>query len=188
MGYLRDISNQKFGRLNVTSIYERRRNSKGKVEIYWLCKCDCGNEKYLLTSSLTSKANCTESCGCIRKEGKNRLSNEVYNTNAIFNRYRYAAKRRNIYFKLSKIEISKLITSNCFYCDSEPKTINSYDRKRTLTYNGIDRVDNSKGYEISNCVACCFNCNSAKRDLTNIDFKNWIKKLFNHQKKKGLLE
>lgn len=42
--------------------------------------------------------------------------------------------------------------------------INKYD----MNFNGIDRIDSLKGYEIDNCVPCCARCNRMKLDY-NID-------------------
>lgn len=65
-------------------------------------------------------------------------------------------------------------TRNCFYCDSEPSNmISQYGFK----YNGLDRVDSSKGYSLSNVVTCCKICNRAKSDLSQKDFYDWIEKL-----------
>lgn len=55
-----DITNQKFGKL--TAI-KKAPSRSGKT--YWLCKCECGNEKEVQTTHLTSGA--TKSCGCFNK-------------------------------------------------------------------------------------------------------------------------
>ena len=46
---------------------------------------------------------------------------------------------------------------------------------------GIDRVNNNIGYVLNNCVSCCKFCNSAKLDRTLIEFRDWIKKVYNQQ-------
>lgn len=56
-----DLSNQRFGRL--TALYPVE---KGKYKYYWHCKCDCGEEKDILTASL--KNGSSQSCGCLRKD------------------------------------------------------------------------------------------------------------------------
>lgn len=59
-----DITNQRFGKLVAVS---KAASKSGKT--YWLCKCDCGNEKEIQTSHLTDGR--TKSCGCskeIKKE------------------------------------------------------------------------------------------------------------------------
>ena len=59
---LDDLTGKKFGRLTVMS---RAKNSKGG-KARWLCRCECGNECIVHSSSL--KSGNTKSCGCIRRE------------------------------------------------------------------------------------------------------------------------
>lgn len=62
MAEVKDLTGQRFGRLEVIRYYGRNhRNRKA-----WLCKCDCGNEKIIAQDDLnTGRVN---SCGCLRKE------------------------------------------------------------------------------------------------------------------------
>lgn len=57
-----DLSGQRFGRLVAIS---ETSNKVGK-SYTWLCKCDCGNEKEVVSRYLTS--NSTRSCGCLLEE------------------------------------------------------------------------------------------------------------------------
>lgn len=64
---MKDLTGQKFGRLTVTDKFEKRIMGSDKRSVrYLLCNCDCGNQKYVMLSQLTSGT--TESCGCIKKE------------------------------------------------------------------------------------------------------------------------
>lgn len=45
-----------------------------------------------------------------------------------------------------------------------------------IAYNGIDRVDPTKGYIIDNCVPCCTTCNYMKRILQRDEFLDHVKK------------
>ena len=56
-----DLTGQRFGRLLVI-----RRDESRKKAAYWLCKCDCGNEKVVQGCHLRSGA--TVSCGCFHDE------------------------------------------------------------------------------------------------------------------------
>lgn len=58
---LKDISGQRFGRLVVLNQHKIR----GKSGI-WLCRCDCGNKKWIRPTAL--KTGETQSCGCYAKE------------------------------------------------------------------------------------------------------------------------
>lgn len=57
-----ELPGTKIGRLTVMSEYIK--NSKGEKK--YLCRCDCGNEKYILERSLRYGG--ATSCGCLRKE------------------------------------------------------------------------------------------------------------------------
>lgn len=54
-----DLINKRFGNLTVIKL-SRRKNG----QLYWLCKCDCGNLKEVKTVDLTH--NKVKSCGCLR--------------------------------------------------------------------------------------------------------------------------
>jgi len=57
-----DLTGQRFGRLTVSREVKR----EGSPKRYWLCVCDCGNEKTVEESHL--KSGHTRSCGCYRKD------------------------------------------------------------------------------------------------------------------------
>lgn len=58
-------------------------------------------------------------------------------------------------------EIKDLFLSLCTYCAREPDI---YD------VNGLDRIDNTKGYTIDNIVSCCKSCNMMKGKISVTDF------------------
>lgn len=65
MAKAKDITGQKFGRLTAIKFcYSKSR--KKATDHYWLFRCDCGKEKILLKSSVTSGH--IKSCGCYHKE------------------------------------------------------------------------------------------------------------------------
>lgn len=114
----------------------------------------------------------------------------------LFNKCKHAAKQRKLEFALTKEEHRILIAQNCHYCNVSPVKHNSYlknkgkDQVRTDRYsnetinrnwivaNGIDRIDNNKGYSVQNCVPCCAICNYIKCDMDYNEFIAWIKKVF----------
>lgn len=55
---IKDISGQRFGRLVAIEPTDKRLNGS----VVWRCRCDCGNECEVRSSSLTSGL--TQSCGC----------------------------------------------------------------------------------------------------------------------------
>lgn len=79
----------------------------------------------------------------------------------------------------------------CFYCGADPS--NQYNKFKnrsdasayaihqgTFTYNGLDRIDNNKPHNKSNCVPCCWICNAAKAKMSIKEFKSWIKRVYKH--------
>jgi hypothetical protein len=57
--FFKDETGKRYGRLVVEREYKRTREG-----IYWLCKCDCGNEVAALGQRLRNGL--TRSCGCLR--------------------------------------------------------------------------------------------------------------------------
>jgi hypothetical protein len=53
-----------------------------------------------------------------------------------------------------------------------------YDEFR---YNGIDRIENTKGYSIDNCAPCCKICNNSKSTLSKEEWFYWIKQVYTAQ-------
>jgi hypothetical protein len=45
---------------------------------------------------------------------------------------------------------------------------------------GLDRINPLLGYIPGNVVPCCETCNIAKSNLTELEFRNWAMRLFNH--------
>lgn len=62
MGAKRDLSQEKFGRLQPLYPTEKRKNKS----IVWVCKCDCGTIKEIPAYYLTGGG--VKSCGCLKKE------------------------------------------------------------------------------------------------------------------------
>jgi hypothetical protein len=55
-----DLAGQRFGRLTVLA------RAHTKIEIFWLCRCDCGNSKVIAGRNLRDGD--TRSCGCLKLE------------------------------------------------------------------------------------------------------------------------
>ena len=54
-----------------------------------------------------------------------------------------------------------------------------------FVYNGLDRVDNEKGYTIDNVVPCCKHCNYAKRNRSVEEFIDWIAQVYEYSVQGG---
>lgn len=80
--------------------------------------------------------------------------NKLFNTKTKYSYYKRTAQQKGINFKLEFDDCEKYFKSNCYYCGAKP-----------ITLNGIDRKKNNEVYELSNCVACCKECNYMKNSL-----------------------
>ena len=141
--------------------------STGVLRARMKCQCDCGVIKAIDIGSLMSGD--TKSCGAHPRLIDRSLPafNNLYR-----NSYKANALKRGLAWELSKEEFRQLIIQDCFYCGAHPSEIRRLTGKliSTLNANGVDRVDNSKGYIPGNVVPCCGACNHAKATLAQEEF------------------
>lgn len=187
----RDLTGCRFGRLLVKEFagYIERRTPT------WLCLCDCGTEKVLRSTSLLTTKQATRSCGCLLREHgsiKVKKLNEKFANRqpgetafiGLYNTYNNNARYRGYEFCLSKQQALELFKQNCYYCGVEPKQGANLQETTGVNgnflFNGIDRVDNTKGYYVENCVTCCGMCNKMKSTYSTTEFREHIQKIYNH--------
>lgn len=173
--YSRTLSvGQKFGQLTVMKWIPRKK--------IWLCKCTCGRMTNSRTWSLKNgKHQRCKECGRHRDRITARLPNDLGIKRDMYRLYKSSAKRRDYVFHLTEERFFKLIALPCVYCGGEPMDRPDYYRKgRMMKANGIDRVNNSKGYTKANCVSCCDICNNSKSILSVKQWKEWIKQVHKH--------
>lgn len=152
-----------------------KRSASGRRYSTWLFKCDCGNEKVMCPNDVFKKRKDNPkikgvmSCGCqtktYQREAKTRPDGEA-GLSSLYAQYKTnCANKRGYEFDLSLDQFKKLTESNCYYCGKPPLQIKK-SKTSYYTYNGIDRVDNSKGYVVSNTVPSCGECNSLKSGVS----------------------
>lgn len=178
---IKDESDNRYGKLIVLSRATNDKFNNAK----WNCKCDCGKKKQINGASL--RLGRTKSCGCIGG-GVKRSGNTALLR--YYNSYVFGAKHRNIIFELDIRDFIDITSSPCFFCDELPNNKHyAYHRTRyskgkqsdeAYAGNGIDRLNNTKGYIRTNVVACCSICNKMKSDLPIKIFKNKINQIYNN--------
>ena len=190
MGVLKNRVGDVYGRLTVISHAGKDHRNKH----LWLCVCECGNEKIVVSDNLSSgKSN---SCGCLKAEFLARKGNQfgLHDDRelALLKVQYHHIKKRNAVKGFSDVisfeVFSHLSKSPCKYCgleyskEIEDRISESGKQKRLsdhiLRCNGIDRVDSSKGYTDENSVTCCKHCNTAKNTMSEDDFYKWIKRVY----------
>lgn len=140
----RDLKGKRFGRLTAVEY-------AGKSK--WLCKCDCGNEVFVLASNLREDKPHTTSCGCYQKEiaRKTRTTHGLSHTrlHALWmsmNHRCYLSSDSNFY---------KYGARGITVCDEWRNNFQAfYDWAMSNGYRDdltIDRINNDGNYEPSNC-------------------------------------
>lgn len=140
---------------------------------YWHARCTCGTEKTIERASLVKGR--TRSCGCLQRQAASNMAkartlpDDGAVLNSIYKQYRRHAATRNLNFDLSSDDFKLLVGSECYYCGTLGSNVRKY-RGTEVRINGIDREDNSIGYQLGNVVPCCRACNSGKGTLTKDEF------------------
>jgi len=149
-----------------------------------VCKCACGKTTSVRASSAARGH--TASCGCIgikkRTDGRVKrytLPPVTVAMHAALSHLKSCASYRGIVIDLTAEEFDIISKTNCHYCGAAPDQA-TRTKKATYIRNGIDRVDSRLGYVHSNCVSCCKHCNYAKRKMSVLEFKDWLRRAATH--------
>lgn len=157
----------------------------GGTATIWECRCDCGS----VIERAQSNVKTSTSCGCIqldRLRAAKRKPQGQAGKSIAYVGYRGSARARNLDFQISLPEFVVLTSKTCFYCGSLPSLVAADSRSpesiehSQYVYNGLDRVDNDRGYVLDNVVPCCAICNFAKHSLTQDVFVQWIARAYRH--------
>ena len=186
-----DLTGKRFGKL----VAIKKVPSKNK-KTYWLCQCDCGNQKEIQTSHLQSGA--IQSCGCLVKENSKReyefclncgiklhkgqykyCSNSCqaqYERNQkvenIFNEEESGLKGENNYYPKIKNSLRLYLLEQANYCCEECgcNWINPFSNQTILEIHHIDgdRKNNTK----ENLKVLCPNCHAMTKNYKGLNKKN----------------
>ena len=157
----KDYAGWRFG--NLTVLWAGGWRGKDR-RIQWVCQCDCGNVNVVCSGDL--KRGLTRSCGC------KKLVRHNVNARNLFAQYRHKAKARGIPWVLTFEQFLTITQQPCYFTGWLPKqTVHKKARRSPpYVYNGIDRLDNRKGYTLDNAVACNGDVNKAKLAMTEARF------------------
>ena len=90
------------------------------------------------------------------------------------------AANRGYTFNLTEEEFKVLARKDCNYCGNPPQPKLGLLEGEPL-FHGVDRVDNTIGYSVNNCVPCCGECNLAKSKLDVTEFLLKVKRIVEWQ-------
>lgn len=94
-------------------------------------------------------------------ENKKRGRERHYTVDSRFSYAKSRATKNGKGWHLSLDDYQKLITQSCHYCSNclAPKKASGV---------GLDRIDNTKGYQLDNVLPCCGVCNSIRNDYLSV--------------------
>lgn len=140
-----DLTNQSFGRLTVLKQHSYKPNTGWS----WMCECECGEIRIVRGADLRNGH--TISCGCFRKETTR--NTKIKHGQRVKDRIQtgeYTSWRAMLHrVNNDKRYIDKGITVCDRWLDFT-NFLSDMGLKPTKSHT-IDRIDNSKGYELSNC-------------------------------------
>ena len=137
---MKDLIGKKFNNLTVIKFSHK----DNRLKPFWLCKCECGNEKIIREDCFICGG--TQSCGCILSNlARNKLIK--HNTTHGLSHTRLNKEWRGIKYR-SQIGYSTI----CNEWSDDFKAFHDWAIKNGYADNlTIDRIDNNRGYEPSNC-------------------------------------
>ena len=103
----------------------------------------------------------------------------------LWKHYAYQCRKRELLWMIPLDLFHKLTSQNCVYCDKPPMQIYRTHYK----YNGLDRLDPKRGYEVDNVAPCCGECNGIKSNrLTFEETRAVAQALKRHRKHRAVSE
>ena len=101
-----------------------------------------------------------------RKAREYQLKNPVKHALGLYKR---SAIYKGIERTMSDERLVQLLKQDCSYCGAVAAPLN-----------GVDRIDNSRGYVENNVTTACRTCNLAKREMSLEEFKAWVGRAAKH--------
>ena len=173
-----DLVGQKFGKLTV--LKEEVIFKSGKNRVITTCKCECGGEKSIERSSVTSGRSI--SCGCVRREATiafNKTKKKPEGTlkrddrrYKMYHNAQHRAKKKGIPFTISMNDI--VIPEVCPLLEIPLVSTND---KRDPRNPSLDQIRPGKGYTPDNIQVISSRANWLKADATLQELKTLVENL-----------
>lgn len=151
---------------------------------YYLCECLKCNRIIETTFNIKNKI---KSCRhCVKGLGKDHYAWKGFGDipKNIFTTYRHGAKARNISFNITIEEIWDLFLKQDGKCafTGWDLTFNKTYRNKKVKTASLDRIDSSKGYEISNLQWVHKDINKLKKNMQDANFIELCHAVSNYKK------
>ena len=188
---VKDLRGKKFGNLEVIGYAGVHISKQGKSLSFWECKCVCGTIIVVRGNNLSDHKSRTgtKSCGCTShpKGNKNpRWSGHGEISGNTWYSIRNGAKYRDIPFDVTIRQVWNLFVKQDGKCAltgvelTLPTSGVKKDIKNATA--SLDRIDSSKGYQISNLQWVHKDINMMKKQYPQELFIEWCKKVAKHNK------
>lgn len=180
-----DYTGMKFHHLTCIRPTDRKYNTR----VLWEMECDCAAKNIVITAPLYAKQGNPTSCGCTGLGGQWEMTSANYR----YLDYKADDKLRHQLTEdfISLDDFYLMSQQVCHYCGVEPyleynapASDTFKEGQKGFIYNGLDRMDRSKGHVYGNVVPCCFPCNLMKMKLGYSAFLERVEKIAAHQRKK----
>ena len=183
MAYKNKFNGQKFGRLLVIGPNYTLKHEEGIIYDFL---CECGKQ-FSQVGRWIFKGK-TRSCGCLhtRSDRRDAILKRMYDAK-VTSASRISGIPTDILFE----DFKDLSQQSFFYCGESPqKSFDDFNGRRlmsdtTVKCGGLDRINPSLGYILSNVRPCCEICNTGKLDYSEEEFFAGIKKIIEFQRKRA---
>ena len=167
----KNLLGQRFGRLLVIEYFGVGAGGRHQ----WLCQCDCGNQKNILSKQLISGH--TQSCGCYCKQriSESRWTGFEEMSGRLLAKLKNNAWHRNINFNVEYQDIwDKFLEQNRKCSLSGIPIIFTRNTRGGYQTASLDRIDSSKDYVIDNIQWLHKDINQMKLDLNQDEFLYFV--------------
>jgi hypothetical protein len=179
------VVGQTYGTRTVLGETSSRKNGTRQ----WECRCICGRLQKRDAHEILNPQG--QNCPRCRNRSRRKTDAPILR---VIGTYKNNAHKRGLVWALTNEEAKVLFASSCHYCGASPRNFgrpsttpaSDPDPDRGVYYSGLDRKDNSKGYETGNVVSCCRSCNWAKGKKSYAEFVEWLDQLVKFRSRAGV--
>ena len=165
-----DITGHVFGKLTVIKYFGSRNHST-----YWLCNCECGNQRTVKYGHLTG--NQIVSCGCAKPTGSDHWKWSGYKEipGTYLHNWRTNAESRNIVIEVTQEQLWDRYLEQHRTCALSGRRIGFDDHSASL-----DRINSDLHYEKNNIQWIHKDVNRAKMDMQEAEFVQMCREVVRH--------